>query len=208
MFYVKIIHGSINKLNGETNMYKICKTEKSQKRQIEVERALYELLKKKNYDDITVTELCESVNMPRKAFYRYFDEKKDVLDFMLDQTLTKYGYFFNSNLKRNHRKELEEYFRFWLENKELLEILDKNDLINSLFECVSRFPVKDIISVSKYLPDDNEWARTKIFEFAIFGLLFEAINWYKEGFKTDISDIVDITVRLLCHPLFPYLNKK
>ena len=188
-------------------MYKICKTEKSQKRQIEVESALYELLKKKNYEDITVTELCITVNMPRKAFYRYFDEKDDVLNSLIDRIFLKYGSFFNSEKQRSYREELEEFYKFWYDNRELLEILDKNKLINNLFKCVSRFPVNDIINVSKYLPDDNDWTRAKIFEFIIFGLLFEAVNWYKEGFKTDISDMVDITARLLSSPMFPNLNK-
>ena len=65
-------------------MYKICKTEESIKRQIEVETALYELLKKKDYVDITVTELCVAVNMPRKTFYRYFDEKTDEIYFFAE----------------------------------------------------------------------------------------------------------------------------
>ncbi len=187
-------------------MYKICKTDRSVKRQIEVETALYELLKKKDYEDISVTELCVAVNMPRKTFYRYFDEKTDVLNSILDRTLLKYGSFFNYDKRKTHKKELEAYFKFWYENRELLEILDKNNLINNLFECVSRFPTNDIINVSKYLPDDNDVLRAKIFEFAIFGLLFEVIKWYKEGFKTDISDMVDIMSRLLSSPLFPNLN--
>ena len=187
-------------------MYKICKTERSIKRQIEVETAFYELLKKKDYEDITVTELCVAVNMPRKAFYRYFDEKADVLNSLLDRTLLKYGNFFNNDKKKTYKNELEAFFKFWYENRELLEILDKNNLISNLFECVSRFPTNDIISVSKYLPNDNDALRAKIFEFAIFGLLFEVIKWYKEGFKTDVLDMVDVMSRLLSSPLFPNLN--
>lgn len=188
-------------------MYKICKSERSAKRQMEVENALYELLKKKNYDDITVTELCAIVNMPRKSFYRYFDEKADVINSLLDRTILKYGSFFNNEKKRFFKKELENFFEFWYQNRELLEILDKNNLISNLFFSVSRFPINDIIHVSKYLPNDSETLRTKIFEFTIFGLLFEVINWYKEGFKTDISDMVDLTARILSQPMFPNLNK-
>ena len=188
-------------------MYKICKTERSIKRQIEVETALYELLKKKDYEDITVTELCISVNMPRKAFYRYFDEKSDVLNSLLDRTMLRYGSLFNNDKRHSYKKELESFFKFWYENRELLEILDKNHLINNLFESISRFPIFDIINVSKYLPDDNDIYKAKIFEFIIFGLLFEMINWYREGFKTDISDMVDFSSRLLTAPLIPNLNK-
>ena len=77
----------------------------------------------------------------------------------------------------------------------------------NLFECASRFPINDIISVSKYLPDETEWARKKIFEYTVFALLFNVISWYKEGYKSDISDMVDITSRILCGQLFPSLKK-
>lgn len=188
-------------------MYKICKTEQSQKRQREIENVLFELLKKKNYEDITVSEICDDLEMPRKSFYRYFDSKDDVLTALLDHTMMKYGGFKNSDKHWNIKKELEQFYNFWYNNRELLEILDKNRLINKLFECAAKFPIKDIISISKYLPNENEWTKIRIFEFAIFGLLFEAINWYREGFKTDISDMAEISCRLLSQPLFPNLDK-
>ena len=187
-------------------MYKICKTESTTKRQIEVETALYELLKKKDFEDITVTELCATVNMPRKTFYRYFDEKEDVINSLLDRIVLQYGSFFNENKNRNYKNELEDFYRFWYDKKELLDILCKNRLMINLFECVSRFPINDIINVSKYLPDETEWTRKKIFEYTIFALLFQVINWYKEGYRSDISDMVDITSRILCGQLFPSLK--
>ena len=188
-------------------MYKICKTESTTKRQIEVETALYELLKKKDFEDITVTELCATVNMPRKTFYRYFDEKEDVINSLLDRIVLQYGSFFNENKNRNYKNELEDFYRFWYDKKELLDIICKNRLMINLFECASRFPINDIISVSKYLPDETEWARKKIFEYTVFALLFNVISWYKEGYKSDISDMVDITSRILCGQLFPSLKK-
>ena len=54
-------------------MYKLCKTEQSVRRQREIENCLFDILKEKKYDEITITELCERMNIPRKAFYRYFD---------------------------------------------------------------------------------------------------------------------------------------
>ena len=188
-------------------MYKICKTEQSAKRQREIESALYAALKKKNYEDITVTELCNSLNMPRKSFYRYFDGKDDILSALLDHTMMNYSGFVKSNNYWSIKKELETFYMFWYENRELLEILEKNRLINKLFECAVRFPIKDMISVSKYLPNESEWAKVRIFEFAIFALLFEAINWYREGFKTAVSDMADISCRLLSQPLFPNFDK-
>ena len=74
-------------------MYKLCKTEQSAKRQREIEGKLLALMWQKHFDDISITELCEFVGMPRKSFYRYFDSKEDALEALIDHTLGEYTGF-------------------------------------------------------------------------------------------------------------------
>ncbi len=189
-------------------MYKLCKTEQSARRQREIERVLFETLKKKNYEDITITELCDRLNMPRKAFYRYFDSKDGALSALIEHKMLEYeGFRSSATENRTIKKEIERFFNFWYENRELLETLERNGLFSRLFVSAVNFPLKDFISMSKYLPDDSDWAKDRIFRFATFGLMFEAVNWYKEGFKTSVSDMADICCRMLKQPLFPDLDK-
>lgn len=190
-------------------MYKLCKTEQSAKRQREIEQVLFDFLKTKSYEDITITELCQKLNMPRKAFYRYFDSKDGALSALIEHKMLEYeGFSVKAEKeKRTIKNEIEMFFLFWYNNKELLDVLDRNALIARLFDSAVNFPIKDFVSVSKYLPNDSDWAKTRIFRFAVCGLMFEAIYWYKEGFKTDVSDIADICCRMLSQPLFPNLDK-
>ena len=74
-------------------MYKLCKTEQSAKRQREIENCLFEIMKGKHYEEITITEICERMSMPRKAFYRYFDSKEDALSALIDHSMAEYGGF-------------------------------------------------------------------------------------------------------------------
>ena len=60
-------------------MYKLCKTEETVKRQREIELGLFSMLKTVRFDNLSITELCEKIQIPRKAFYRYFDSKEDAL---------------------------------------------------------------------------------------------------------------------------------
>ena len=39
-------------------MFKECKTERSAKRQRLIENTLFDMMKRRSYDDITVTDLC------------------------------------------------------------------------------------------------------------------------------------------------------
>ena len=45
----------------------------------EFEKALFELLGKKNYHDITVNEICALTNKTKMTFYHYFKDKSDLL---------------------------------------------------------------------------------------------------------------------------------
>ncbi len=190
-------------------MYKLCKTEQSAQRQKEIEQALLQTLGRKSYQDITITELCLTLNIPRKTFYRYFDSKDDALYALIEHTMLEYSGFHEKekDSERTLQKEIYEFFSFWQNKKEFLDIFSRNCMLDKIIEVSVNFPIKDIVSLSKFLPDDGEWARGKIFKFAVCGLITSMIDWYKEGFKTNISDMVDVSCRVLSQPLFPNLDK-
>lgn len=71
-------------------MYKLCQSEKSYQRQRELELGLLQLMLKQDYADITVSQLCEYMDIPRKSFYRYFASKDGVLYALIDHTIVDY----------------------------------------------------------------------------------------------------------------------
>lgn len=191
-------------------MYKLCKTAQSTQRQREIEKALLELMYKSMYSDITVTELCEVMGMPRKAFYRYFDSKDDALYALIEHTMAEYSDFSATLEKSNARtleREIEKYYLFWLGHKNLLDVLHKNSMLEKIVEVSVNFPINDMVSLKRFLPDDSEWARERIFRFAVCGLVCQMIDWYKDGFSTSTSDMAKISCRILSRPLFPNLEK-
>ncbi len=191
-------------------MYKLCKTEQSAKRQKEIENALLDLMSKKTYNEISITELCEKLSMPRKTYYRYFDSKDDTLYALIEHTMTEYQDFAAAPSKDGIRTlmgEIENYYRFWICHKPLLDALYRNNMLEKIIDVSMNFPVNDMVSLQKFLPDDSEWAREKIFKFAVCGLCFQMIDWYRGGFKTSISDMAKISCRTLSKPLFPNLDK-
>ena len=60
-------------------MYKRCIAEQSARRQRELEQGLLEIMATRRYEDITIMELCSWLDIPRKAFYRYFSSKERVV---------------------------------------------------------------------------------------------------------------------------------
>lgn len=49
-----------------------------------IANALFNLMKRKSFQQITVTEICEEAAVGRKTFYRNFELREDVIDFWLD----------------------------------------------------------------------------------------------------------------------------
>ena len=191
-------------------MYKLCKTEQSVKRQREIENCLLKILLTKNFEEITITELCEKMNMPRKAFYRYFDSKEDALSALIDHTMSEYKGFVVDKSGESNRSltaELEEYFIFWYGKRELLAALDRSNLIGNLIERTINYPVGDRISLAKFLPDDEMKVRERIFKFAFSGLVYTMISWYRDGFNVSTAEMAKTACRMFREPLFPKLEE-
>lgn len=190
-------------------MYKLCKTEQSVKRQREIEAALLTMMKETDYSSISITDLCARIPMPRKAFYRYFDTKDDALDALLMHTLAEYQGFHNGTppKQRSLVSELEEYFKFWLEKRDFLDAFAKSNILGRLIETSIHYPVGDMISVAKFLPDEVEDMRGQIFRFAICGLSLMMIDWYRGGYAQSASFMAKAACRMLSVPLFPALSE-
>ncbi len=109
-------------------MYKICKTPKSEARQLEFQDMLLKMLKKQKLKDITIVALCQEMGISRKTFYQYFDTIEDVLYVILDTEIR------NGFLRLELNPEIGGFFTFWLERKWLLDILAKNGMSQVLVD--------------------------------------------------------------------------
>ena len=68
-------------------MYRKCATEVSVRNQHSVTAGLLELMQKIPYEDITVTQICQSAGVTRRTFYHLFSNKTDALHALIDQTI-------------------------------------------------------------------------------------------------------------------------
>lgn len=109
-------------------MYKICKTPKSEARQIEFQETLLKMLRKQKMKDITIVSLCKEMGISRKTFYQYFDTIEDVLYAIIDKELQ------NGFLLLEVQPEIDGFFAFWKKDKWLLDILEKNGMSQILVD--------------------------------------------------------------------------
>ena len=100
-------------------MYKLCKTEQSSARQRELEQGLLRQMYHRRYEDISISDLCDHLNIPRKTFYRYFSGKDGALFSLLDHTIME---FYETGTIEGLKGttplgDLERFFAFWYEKR-------------------------------------------------------------------------------------------
>ncbi len=164
-------------------MYKICKTERSARRQKEFQKALFSLLRNQDYSTITVTALCREANIPRNAFYRYFDTIEDVLDGEMDELIRE------SSLLLYQYPNIQPFFCFWLENRGFLDVLHKNE-ISSLFTVRAQVVgAKDISGE----PMSVALLRN-VFHFS--GLMSILVLWHRTGMQQTPAEMEEIVKQI------------
>ena len=187
-------------------MYKLCKTEHSAARQREMEKGLMQLMTSHRYEDITVSNLCEYLNIPRKSFYRYFSSKDGALNALLDHTMMEYEGFnvvYKDGDHRTLEKELTQFFHFWMRQKDLLDALAKNKMSGNLVErTLNHINSGEVIPV-RFLAGESLYVKKQVTLFCISGLMSIVLSWHNDGFPSSAEEIAAVTARLVSQPLFP-----
>ena len=94
-------------------MYKECKSNESAKRQDTIATVFSEMLKSSAYDDITITELCKKASVPRNTFYRYFNGKDAILQYLIEKCFIELLELM-MHLHEEKPSTLTDYFAEWL----------------------------------------------------------------------------------------------
>ena len=180
-------------------MYKLCKTEQSSARQRELELGLLEMMKQQRYEDITISDLCTRLQIPRKAFYRYFSSKDGALFALLDHTMLE---FLTGGLFRSYQ-DLGRFFEFWYAQKSLLDVLAKSGLSGILVERATALALKERMLPRDFLPQGVE-NQTIALSFAVCGMMSMVIQWHHLGFRQTPEEITRLSKMLLTKPLISF----
>lgn len=190
-------------------MYKLCKTEQSAARQRELEKGLVEIMNTMRYEDVTVSDLCEKMNIPRKSFYRYFSSKDGALHALIDHTLMEYEQHGNTLFasRRTLQTDLENFFQFWVVHKDLLDALERSGMSGVLIERAINYSVTEGAFPDRFLSEDALPMRQHLVKFAVCGLMTMVLQWHSGGYQEPVSEMARIAARLVTRPLFPDVEK-
>lgn len=182
-------------------MYKLCKTEQSSQRQRQLEQGLLQLMLVKRYEEISISDLCERMDLPRKSFYRYFSSKDGALFALLDHTMLDfYEYGFRTNNAWTALGDLDRFFEFWYEKKALLDALQRSGLSGILVERATELARRERLMperIKSWSADQQELALS----FALCGLMSMILQWHHQGYPVSPGEMTRIATAMLTRPL-------
>lgn len=183
-------------------MYKHCITEESVKRQRELEQGLLAMMKTKFFDEISISEFCETMQIPRKTFYRYFNSKEGALFALLDHMLLDFVGSYQQNQLMDPHSTLEAFFTFWLKNKDLLTALRRSSLNSTLIQRSIEIATTELPHFERFFSIKSKYAREYGTVFLASGLMATILHWHQTGFRATPREISGIALQLMTEPMF------
>lgn len=185
-------------------MYKVCQTEQSSRRQRSIENGLLELMLKQQYEDISISDLCSYLQIPRKTFYRYFSSKDGALYALLDHTMMDFQLTENNTIRNMSTAlgELDRFFAFWYNHSQLLTALRRSSLSGILVERATSFALHEKM-MPRYMLSWDAHYQSIAMSFAICGLMSMVIQWHHQQFLQTPQEMTRIATAMLTRPLLP-----
>ena len=150
-------------------------------------KALIELLKEKQIDDISIRDLTSKAEVGRVSFYRNFTCKEDILRQESDRLLREWGAAFEKEPAAAFENMFLNLFNFIQKNRDFYQILYKAGLSRILMETI----------VSTIILDENQGnviAYMKSFwAYGIFGWIHE---WISRGMQ-ESGDEMDAMLKAM-----------
>ena len=185
-------------------LYKLCKTEQSARRQRRLEEGLLSLMLQKPYDEITISELCDTLMIPRKSFYRYFSGKDGALHALIDHTLLdfeQYSGALSGNGPANVPRDLLHFFEFWQQHRPLLDALERSGLSGVLVQrAISQAQNEYTLPRYQTTPEVRR-IQSHAITFCICGIMSMVTRWHRSGYTESPAELAQIAATLLTRPL-------
>ncbi|MDR3292482.1 MAG: TetR family transcriptional regulator C-terminal domain-containing protein [Clostridiales bacterium] len=177
-------------------MYKKITNSSAVRSQKSVSAALIELMNEMPYEDITVTDICQKACVVRKTFYRNFNAKGDVVQYILDDAFK----LFSSTLDLSHtdiRNILEKIYTHIKEKGKFIVLLVQNGLVRfvqkTMVDFINAEKLYEKLKAQNIKEEHLKYLSTQIA--VIFVGMVE--TWAETGFVETPNELAEITRDLM-----------
>ena len=173
---------------------------------IRMDEALITLLEKKDFEYITIKEICDIAGVNRSTFYQHYENTFDLLQettrYIIDKHLTYYDIDkqqISLQFETCKREELlfvvdgylMPYLTFIKDNQRIFKVsikqfntLNMGDVYNRMFEYIFN-PILERFHVP-------EWERSYMMKFYLTGVYAIVMEWLDKNCSDDIKTVVKV----------------
>ncbi len=185
-------------------------------------QALIELLNKKEYDFITIKEICKKAGVNRSTFYLHYDNINDLLCETIENINKNFFSCFGENKKdivqkiSNNQKEdlilitpeyLLPYLNYIKENKVAFQVSAKHPIIMQSMEKYNLLQDHILYPIFKrFKIQENQ--RRYVSAYYIHGVYAIIDEWLKDGCQDDIKLIMNTIIQCVRPFEEEYENKR
>ena len=176
-----------------------------------MDEALIYLLNDKDYDYITIKEICKKAGVNRSTFYLHYENIDDLLKESVDWMINDFFSYFD-NIKANLPRDMKTkttnelflisktylipYLTYIKEHKKVMTaIIMRPEILSSDLNCTKLY--KHILApiLDKFNVDIED--RNYIVKFYIEGIMAIVQLWIKCNFKESIDHICNLIIQLI-----------
>lgn len=172
--------------------------------------ALITLLETKEYEYITIKEICHIANVNRSTFYLHYSNMND----LLEETIKSLNLSFNSHFKSKEneitiisKEDLEDlllinddnlipYLNFIKENKNIYKVLKNHPQLFNANKTYDQMFRKLFVPIMNRFGLDEKWHKY-LMDFYISGITSIVLDWVYDDCKIPVQEVSDFIKGLI-----------
>ena len=172
--------------------------------------ALITLLETKEYEYITIKEICHIANVNRSTFYLHYSNMNDLLEETIKSLNLSFNSHFNSRENENtiiSKDNLENlllinddnlipYLNFIKENKNIYKVLKNHPQLFNVNKTYDQMFRKLFVPIMKRFGLDEKWHKY-LMDFYISGLTSIVLDWVYDDCKIPVQEVSDFIKGLI-----------
>ena len=166
-----------------------------------MDEALITILEKKDFEYITIMEICEAAGVNRSTFYLHYDTIEDLLEETLEELNKEFIHSMSAYIPSKMQSKdnafliteeyLIPYLKFCKKNKRILKLVYKKPRLFQRDKAYKK--MYDSVfypAISKFVQEENQ--RVYNLEFFTQGIAGIVRKWIELDCKTEVEELIQI----------------
>lgn len=151
------------------------------KTKTEFSEALYQLLQKNKFEDITVNQIIEMSNKSRSTFYRNYKDKYQVLEYLFHTKLSPY---LNHNREIFNYEQLAKEFILFSKDNETLFLNCIEDHQNTFIKLLYNQYIQMLTKIMPPLTNDE----LEVLYIYLHGTIMSGVSWKRKNITKSANE--------------------